>query len=843
MNQAQDLRSSRNHKGSVGYLVIAALSLMTGCSGGSNPGPDTGTNGTPANDPKSWPAPAWPLPADAALEARVKDLLAHMTLEEKVGQVIQGDISTVKPDDLRQYHLGSVLAGGGSAPGNDEFAPPEKWLALADAYYAASVDKTGGRIGIPVIWGIDAMHGHSNIVGTTLFPHNIGLGAAHNPELIGRIAAATAEQVRTTGIDWTFAPTLTVPQDDRWGRTYEGYSEDPAVVASYAGVFVRGLQGEPGKPGFTSASHVISSVKHFIADGGTENGKDQGDAKISEQVLRDVHGAGYKPAIEAGVQTIMASYSSWNGVKNHGNRYLLTDVLKGRMNFGGFVVGDWNAHGQIPGCKVDNCAAAINAGLDMYMAPDSWKGLYQNLLAQAKDGTVPMARLDDAVSRILRVKMRAGLFEAGPPSKRPLAGEFARLWSDDARALARDAVRQSLVLLKNENALLPLNPRSHVLVTGDGADNIGKQNGGWTITWQGTGLTNAQFPHGTSIWSGVRTAVTAAGGTAELSTNGSFRSKPDVAIVVFGEDPYAEMLGDRKVLALPITQSAHLAIIAKLREQGIPVVSVLLSGRPLWVNRELNASRAFIAAWLPGTEGGGIADLLFRAKDGSAPYDFTGTLSYSWPRNAAGAPLNAGQPGYDPLFALGYGLSYKRGGSVAPLPEDPGASAELINAGFFLEAGNVVAPWQLVQEGGAALRTEAVSDGVQQIGQRFVASGSGPVRIALRGSQALDAAREANGDVLLLIRLQANAKVPDDFTLAMGCGTACGGKVRVGDQLAKLARGSWQTIGVPLKCFQKAGVDMSRVSEPLVLESAAAFDVTLARAQLGTNPPVTLVCP
>ena len=790
----------------------------------------------------AWPSLAWPLPSDAALEQRVGELLKAMTLEEKVGQVIQGDISTVTPDDVRQYHLGSVLNGGGSAPDNDEFAEPAKWLALADAFYAASTDRSGGGSGIPVIWGTDAMHGHSNIVGTTLFPHNIGLGAAHNPDLLQRIAAATAEQVRVTGFDWTFAPTVTVPQDDRWGRTYEGYSEDPAVVASYAGVFVRGLQGEPGAADFLGPTHVISSVKHFIADGGTEGGKDQGDAKISEQLLRDVHGAGYPPAIEAGVQTIMASYSSWNGVKNHGNHYLLTDVLKGRMHFGGFVVGDWNGHGQIPGCKPDNCAAAINAGLDMYMAPDSWKGLYTSLLAQARDGTVPMARLDDAVSRILRVKLRAGLFEAGPPSKRPLAGEFNRLWSDDTRALAREAVRQSLVLLKNEEGLLPLDPHSRVLVTGEGADNIGKQNGGWTITWQGTGLTNSRFPHGTSIWEGIRSAVAAAGGKAELSPNGSFRDKPDVAIVVFGEEPYAEMLGDRKVLALPIAQNAHLGILRKLREQGIPVVSVLLSGRPLWMNRELNASRAFIAAWLPGTEGAGVADLLFRGPKGSAPLDFTGTLSYSWPRDASGNPLNAGQPGYAPLFPLGYGLRYAKGGSVPALPEDPGVPDSLINAGFFLEGGSAIAPWQLREEGGAALRAEPVSDGVQQIARRFVSRG-GAVRIGLQGEQPLDAQREANGDVLLMLRLRSGGAIPGDLWMSMACGEGCAGRLRLGPQLQKLPRGEWQTVGVPLKCFQAAGADMSRITEPMAFGSDSPFDLALARVQLGTNPPVTLACP
>ena len=334
------------------------------------------------------------------------------------------------------------------------------------------------------------------------------------------------------------------------------------------------------------------------------------------------------------------------------------------MNFDGFTVGDWNAHGQVEGCTNDNCPQALNAGLDMYMAPDSWRGLYENLLKQVKDGTVPMERLDDAVTRILRVKFRAGVFEAGPPSKRPLGGDFKMLASPEQRALARDAVRQSLVLLKNNGGLLPLAANKHVLVTGDGADNISKQNGGWTITWQGTGLKNADFPGGTSVWGGVKAAVKAGGGSAELSTDGSFKKKPDYAIVVFGENPYAEFQGDLKVLTLPGSMTQHLDIMKKLQEEKIPVVAILLSGRPLWQNRELNLANAYVAAWLPGTEGGGISDVLFRKKDGAVNYDFTGKLSYSWPRDAAGTPLNVNKEPYDPLFPFGFGLTLCRAGGA-----------------------------------------------------------------------------------------------------------------------------------------------------------------------------------
>src|SRR3954466_11457420 len=626
-------------------LALVPFLLVLGCKDAAKDAPPaTAKAEDPAAvHPEIWPSPKWPFARDAALEDKISALLAKLTVEEKVGQVIQGDIASMKPEDMKQYHLGSILAGGGSAPGGNERAPAAEWLKLADEFYTASVDTSNGGVGIPMIWGIDAMHGHSNIVGAVLFPHNVGLGATHNPKLLGDIARITAEQVRTTGIEWTFAPTVTVPQDDRWGRTYEGYSEDPNVVASYAGVFVKGLQGDPASPDFLKGQYVISSTKHFLADGGTENGRDQGDAKIPETTLRDIHNAGYVPAIESGVQTIMISFSSWNGVKHTGNKGLITDVLKKRMNFDGFTVGDWNAHGQVPGCTNDNCPQALNAGLDMYMAPDSWRGLYDNTLKQVKDGTIKMERLDDAVTRILRVKFRAGIFEAGPPSKRPLGGDFKMLNSPEQRALARDAVRQSLVLLKN-NGLLPLAPNKHVLVTGDGADNISKQSGGWTVTWQGTGLTNKDFPHAQSIWSGINQAVNAAGGKTSLSLDGSYSAKPDVAVIVFGEDPYAEFVGDRPhSLEFSPADKKDLELLRRLRAAGIPTVSVFLSGRPLWVNPELNQSDAFVAAWLPGSEGGGIADVLIGTRDGKPRKDFRGRLSYSWPKTAGQFTLNTGQ--------------------------------------------------------------------------------------------------------------------------------------------------------------------------------------------------------
>ncbi len=807
--------------------------------------------------PEIWPSPKWPFAKDAALEEKVANLLKQMTVEEKVGQVVQGDIASITPADMKKYHLGSVLNGGGSAPGNNEKAPAKEWLALADEFYYASIDKSDGGVGIPMIWGTDAMHGHSNIVGAVLFPHNVGLGATRNPKLLAEIARVTAEQVRTTGIDWTFAPTVTVPQDDRWGRAYEGYSEDPGVVASFAGVFVKGLQGDPASPDFLRGHYVISSTKHFLADGGTENGRDQGDAKIPETTLRDIHNAGYVPAIEAGVQTVMISFSSWNGVKHHGNKGLITDVLKKRMNFDGFTVGDWNAHGQVEGCTNDNCPQAINAGLDMYMAPDSWRGLYENLVKQVKDGTVPMERLDDAVTRILRVKFRAGTFEAGPPSKRALAGDFRMLASPEQRALARDAVRQSLVLLKNNGGVLPLASNKHVLVTGDGADNIGKQSGGWTITWQGTGLANSDFPGGTSVWGGVKQAVKTGGGSAELSTDGSYKKKPDVAIVVFGENPYAEFQGDLKVLTLPGSMTQHLEIMKKLQDEKIPVVAVLLSGRPLWQNRELNLANAYVAAWLPGSEGGGISDVLFRKKDGAVNYDFTGKLSYSWPRDATGTPLNVNQEPYDPLFAFGFGLTYAAAAELAPLSEDPGIAAELMSTGSFFDKGVPVQPWSLrVSNGtdttrissvpaesvGGRVKVTAIDDQVQEGARRFVFAGDGKGTVQITSEGSVDLSREANGDVMLLLRLRREGAVPKDLKIGVGCGAGCGGLVPFADTLDAVAAKQWQVVGVPLKCFAKAGADVSKVNEALVLESEGKLDLAFSQVKLGTVADSALSC-
>ncbi len=488
-------------------LALLPFLLLLGCKDATKEAPAASAKAEDpaAVHPEIWPSPKWPFARDPAIEEKVAALLKKMTVEEKVGQVIQGDIASIKPEDMKKYHLGSILAGGGSAPGNDERAPPQEWLKLADEFYAASIDTSNGGVGIPMIWGIDAMHGHSNIVGAVLFPHNVGLGATHNPKLLADIARVTAEQVRTTGIEWTFAPTVTVPQDDRWGRAYEGYSEDPGIVASYAGVFVKGLQGDPASPDFLRG-HVRDLLDQALPGGWRHRKRprpgrcqDPRDhaARHPQRGLRPGHRSrrADRHDLVLELERRQAHRQQGPDHRRAQEAHELRRLHGGRLE---------RRTARSTGCTNDNCPQALNAGLDMYMAPDSWRGLYENTLKQVKDGTIPMERLDDAVTRILRVKFRAGIFDAGPPSKRPLAGDFKMLASPEQRAIARDAVRQSLVLLKNNGGLLPLAANKHVLVTGDGADNISKQSGGWTITWQGTGLKNADFPGGTSVWGGVQ---------------------------------------------------------------------------------------------------------------------------------------------------------------------------------------------------------------------------------------------------------------------------------------------------------------------------------------------------
>jgi beta-glucosidase len=614
------------------------------------------TPATAVIHPERWPRQATPLPPDPQLEARIERLLARMTPEQKVAQLIQADIGSITPDDVAHYPLGSILAGGNSSPHGDKLAAPSEWLQLADRFYDAGVAGPAGA-GIAPLWGTDAVHGHDLLAGATLFPHNIALGATRDAALVRRIGAATALELRVTGLDWTFAPTVAVARDARWGRTYESYSEDAGLVGRLAAALVEGLQGRVGSPEFLDAAHVLATPKHFLGDGGTFGGQNEGDNRASERELRTRDAAGYAATLRAGAQVVMASFSSWQGLKMHGDQALLTQVLKGRMGFDGFVLGDWNGHAQLPGCSASDCPAALRAGIDVLMAPDDWRELLRNTVAAVGAAAIPRVRLDDAVRRVLRVKLRAHLDREGRPSVRPFAGHWELLGSAEHRALARQAVRESLVLLKNHGRLLPLTPRARVLVAGAAADSVTRQSGGWSVNWQGT-EPDEFFPGAESIYAGIAARVHAAGGTVTLSADGVFSTRPDVAIVVFGETPYAETAGDRPSLEYSPQDKSDLALLERLRAQQVPVVAVLLTGRPLFVSAELAAADSFVVAWLPGSEGDGVADVLFRGATGEARYDFHGRLPFAWPRSPQ-PPGAAGAP--PPLFPRGFGLRYAGG--------------------------------------------------------------------------------------------------------------------------------------------------------------------------------------
>lgn len=835
-------------------LTLAGAALLAGAAVAGDT-PDAAGTAHPA----LWPQQSSPIAPDPALEQRIDVLLARMSVEEKVGQVVQGDIASITPDELKTYRLGSILAGGSSDPGGQYNAPGKAWLQLADDFYAASMDTSGGKYNaIPVIFGVDAVHGHNNVIGATLFPHNIGLGATHDPALMGQIAAATAAEMRATGIDWTFAPTLAVPQDDRWGRTYEGYSENPAVVRSYAGPLIQGLQGQPGAKDFLKGAHVVATAKHFLADGGTFEGRDQGDARIDEVTLRDVHGAGYPPALKAGVQAVMVSFSSWNGVKMSGNASLLQGVLKERMGFDGFVVSDWNGHASVPGGSRENCVPAFVAGVDMIMAPDTWKACYEHLLAAQNNHTLPAGRLDEAVRRVLRVKLRAGLFEAGKPSTRGVAGQFELLGSAEHRAIALRAVRESLVLLKNDDKVLPLDPRRKLLIAGDGADDMMMQSGGWTLSWQGTGLRPADFPHAQTIGAALREQVDKAGGTAQLSADGQYTTRPDAAVVVFGETPYAEFQGDLKVLAYRPGDDRDLKLLRKLKAEGIPVVAVFLSGRPLWMNREINASDAFVAAWLPGSEGGGVADVLLRDASGKVQHDFHGTLSYSWPRTVIQSPRNVGRPGDGPQFAYGDGQSYARPARVGALPEDPGMDLGSLGSETFFTRGTPATGWTLrVQSRIGKPRSLSQASGqkdapdvaitpvdykAQEDAWRIAWKQDG--EIAFIAPRPLDLVRETNGNVMLLVTLRVDVppKKPG-AELFIECGPGCSAALPVDAAMADAPRNAWGKVGVPLKCFAGRDAQMGHVSAALGWRMPAGTVLSVHEVGFGTDAQHVLDCP
>lgn len=578
----------------------------------------------------------------------VRELLARMTLAEKIGQMTQAEQNALREGDVEKYFLGSLLCGGSSDPkaGNSL----EAWTEMYDGFQRQAL-KT--RLAIPILFGVDAVHGHNNVLNAVVFPHNIGLGCTRNPALVEAAARITAEEVRATGFNWAFAPCIAVPRDERWGRTYEGFGETPELAESLGAAAVKGLQ----RNDLNHPLAVLACAKHFVGDGGTAMGTgqmnrsqkhllDQGDTRLSEAELRRIHLPGYASAIKAGVGSIMVSYSSWNGVKASASRRLLTEILKQELNFEGFLISDYNAIAQIDTDFKKSIETSVNAGMDMAMEPNSYQRFMGLLTELVNEGRVPMSRIDDAVTRILRVKLAMGLMDKkrSPLAARKLHQAFG---SARHRQVARECVRQSLVLLKNERHTLPLSKQlARIHVAGNNADDIGNQCGGWTIDWQGK--SGSITTGGTTILRAVQQAVSPAT-KVTFSVDGAGADGADIGIVVIGETPYAEGRGDREDLSL---SAADLALITNMKKAGIPVVTVLLSGRPMLLGESLAQCDAFIAAWLPGSEGQGVADVLF------GDYKPTGKLSCSWPRSLAQIPINVGDSNYDPLFKYGYGLTF-----------------------------------------------------------------------------------------------------------------------------------------------------------------------------------------
>ncbi len=588
-----------------------------------------------------------PTSANKIIEAKVDSLLTLMTLDEKVGQITQVDYDAIKnsTEDVAKFSIGSILWGGNSEPPS---ITAQGWANVYDSFQKLSQNS---RLKIPIIVGIDGVHGHNNVDGAVIFPHNVGLGATRNPALIEKVAHVTAEEIRGTGIQWDFAPCVAVARNERWGRTYESYGEDPALVAQLGAAYVKGMQGEK----LSDKTSILACVKHFMGDGGTTNGKDQGNTECDEAALRKTHLPGYVEAMKAGALSIMVSYNSWNGIKMHGNKYLLTDVLKNELGFKGFLVSDWAAIDQLSNDFKSDIEQSINAGLDMIMIPNGagQKNNYTEFISMLKqlvaENKISMNRIDDAVRRIVTVKYAMNISENLYADK----NLTAKIGSKEHREVAREAVRQSLVLLKNDNDILPLSKNmKRIHVAGKGADSIGMQCGGWTINWQGK--SGNVISGGTTILQAIKNTVTKETNVT-YSLDGSGCDGADIGVVVVGEEPYAEMFGDREDLSL---SQKDITLIESMKAKGMPVVVLLFSGRPMIIDAALKSSNAFVAAWLPGTEGQGIADVLF------GDFAPTGKLPHSWPKTMKQIPINIGDHNYDPLFPFGFGLTYKNMSSL-----------------------------------------------------------------------------------------------------------------------------------------------------------------------------------
>ena len=872
----QTVPDSRHRRSSAATCVLAAGVAAAALSVATSTQADPAAPAASKESADGWPRGPRGVLIRPDVEAFVEHLLAQLSVEDKVGQMVQAEFGSATPDEVREYKLGSIIAGGDAAPGKNVRATAAEWLALTDEYARAAASASGSHVPIPLLFGIDAMHGHGHIPGATIFPHNIGLGAMHDPELLTRIGRVTAAEVASTGVDWTFAPTIAVVRDVRWGRSYESYSEDPALVAAYSAAMVSGLQGALGTPDFMAPGHTLATAKHFVGDGGTIRGRDQFDNRMPLPEFARVHGAGYPPAIDAGVLTVMASYNSWQGIKMHGNRALLTGVLKERLGFNGIVVGDWNAHEEVPGCTKFDCPAVIIAGLDIVMAPDGWKELYRNTLRHVRSGSIPASRIDDAVRRILRVKALAGLFERPLPSLRPEAGHFEQLGSAAHRAVAREAVRKSLVLLKNDGGLLPLSPHGRILVAGAGADNIGQQSGGWTIDWQGAHNTNAEFPGATSVYAAIKAAVTAAGGTASLSPDGQFTDHTVRGDRRFRRESVRRVPGrPRNARVLTRRQArprADQAAAGPRRSGGrrIPVGPTVVGqprtqcsdgvrrGVAAGQRRRRHRRRAAASARRARC-------LRFRgpAQFLLAPLGPAGDVRRRRPaagcivrarlrarlrapgtrRARRGAPRSAARRAPERRAVR----RWPHHGAVVDLRERPGRRRATDDAAPGERGGN--------RDGRAAA-------GVGPGG--LVRRGSRPR--ADRRSRDRPARRRAAGEALQ-VRLRVTEPTSGPVRAGIRCGTPSGAQLPLAPNLAGITPKEWlhckaprepmfdvthalaaatpgeaTTLTIPLACFEKIGADLSAVDTPFVLSTAGRFAAELVDVRLA-RPAASQPCP
>ena len=765
----------------------------------------------------------------------VNNLMKTMSIEEKVGQVIQADLDFIKPSDLRDYPIGSVLNGGNTSPRGELRASPAEWKSLAQEFYEES-KKTGASI--PVLWGTDAVHGHSNVFGATIFPHNIGIGAAANPQLVEDIGAAVAEEVLATGLFWTFAPTVTIPQNFRWGRTYEGYSEDPVLVSKLGSAFIEGLQGT--KKEFLNDTKILGTAKHFLGDGGTYLGIDQGDTRANEENMRVIHGEPYFASLNSCVRVVMASFNSWNGSKVHGNKYLLTEVLKEKMNFTGFVVGDWNGHQQVPGCNTGSCPESFNAGVDMFMVPENWKALYKNTVKQVKDGVISKERLDDAVKRILTVKQQLGMFEGRVPNQT----KYSEVGLQKNREIARRAVRESLVLIKNNNAVLPIKDQQKILVIGDSADSLKIQTGGWTLDWQGANNTNSDFPGSVTFLQALKEyenlEITHKNSLSNLDLNKNY----DLVIVAYGEEPYAEGIGDRKNLFY--RDSKTLNALKRLKRNGNKVVSIFFTGRPLWTNEFINLSDAFVVAWLPGTESRGMTDVLVANEDGSVNYDFQGKLPFSWPSDPNQSTIAFYDPASDAEFDYGYGLTYKSPKALASLDESFEKSDDY---GDLVEifSGKFNNPFEgFIQENNSpqiklSSTNNTTQNDIVQIDFIDVDKQDDTLRVTFNADGNLNSFHILTTEVIGLEDFQSgflnfNARVVESsgaIFLAATCGFGCMGSIDVTSLLVKSK--SFDGYSVPLKCLTDKGLDLSKTISPMILFGPADLTIDFKNISLSKN--------